>query len=220
MITIRIAVAASIALLASAAVAQTLKIAPEMSFFITSAGPGKGADLGGLAGADRHCQQLAAAAGHGKKTWRAYPSNTASGNAPAVHARDRIGKGPWYTAEGRLVARNVDELHDINGINRMTALSEKGVMINGRLESPNTHDILTGSTPDGRAMVSDKNTTCGNWTKSGAGSAIVGHHDRWGLRDDEPSRSWNSAHPSRGCSQDNLRASGGAGMFYCFAVNR
>lgn len=199
--------------------AQAASPSPDMSFFITSVGVGKGADLGGLAGADRHCQQLAAAAGAGKKQWRAYLSTTAAGGAPAVNARDRIGKGPWYTAEGRLVARNVDELHTLNAINRMTALSEKGEKINGRLESPNEHDILTGSTPDGKVAVSDKDTTCGNWTKSGAGSAIVGHHDRWGLRDDEPARSWNAAHGSRGCSQDNLKASGGAGLFYCFAAN-
>jgi len=205
--------------LAAAAGAQSAKISPDMSFFITSAGLGKGADLGGLAGADRHCQQLAAAAGAGKKQWRAYLSTVASGGTPAVNARERIGKGPWYNAEGRLIARNVDELHTINGISRMTALTEKGDKVNGRADSPNMHDILTGSTPDGRVAVSDKDTTCGNWTKSGEGSAVVGHHDRWGLRDDEPSRSWNASHPSRGCSQDNLRASGGAGMLYCFAAD-
>lgn len=193
---------------------------PDMTFFVTSAGLGKGADLGGLAGADRHCQQLAEAAGAGKKQWRAYLSATAAGGAPAVSARDRIGKGPWHNAEGRLIARNVDELHTLNGINRMTALTEKGDKVNGRAESPNMHDILTGSTPDGRVVTGDKDTTCGNWTKSGEGSAIVGHHDRWGLRDDEPARSWNASHPSRGCSQDNLRASGGAGMFYCFAAGK
>ena len=216
---IRTAVAVSLALLAPGAGAQAAGPVPEMSFFITSAGLGKGADLGGLAGADRHCQQLAAAAGAGKKAWRAYLSTTASGGAPAVNARDRIGKGPWHNFEGRLVARNVDELHTLNGINRMTALTEKGQPVNGRADMPNMHDILTGSTPEGRVAVSDKDTTCGNWTKSGEGSAIVGHHDRWGLRDDEPSRSWNASHPSRGCSQDNLRASGGAGMFYCFVAN-
>ncbi|MDP1535604.1 MAG: hypothetical protein Q8L95_00295 [Burkholderiales bacterium] len=198
---------------------QAAQPSPEMTFFITSSGSGKGADLGGLAGADRHCQQLAAAAGAGKKQWRAYLSATAAAGGKAVNARDRIGKGPWFNAEGRLIARNVDELHTLNGINRMTALTEKGEKVNGRAESPNMHDILTGSTPDGRLALSDKDTTCGNWTKSGEGSAIVGHHDRWGLRDDEPARSWNAAHPSRGCSQDNLRSSGGAGMFYCFAAN-
>jgi hypothetical protein len=199
--------------------AQPPVISPQMSFFITSAGLGKGADLGGLAGADRHCQQLAAAAGAGKKQWRAYLSARAEGGTPAVNARDRIGKGPWHNAEGRLIARNVDELHTLNNINRMTALTEKGTKVNGRADSPNMHDILTGSTPDGKVAISDRDTTCGNWTRSGEGSAIVGHHDRWGLRDDEPARSWNASHPSRGCSQDNLRASGGAGMFYCFAVN-
>jgi hypothetical protein len=191
-----------------------------MTFFITSAGSGKGADLGGLAGADRLCQSLAAAAGAGKLTWRAYLSTTASGGSPAVNARDRIGKGPWHNAEGRLIARNVSELHGLNNINRTFALTEKGTKVNGRAESPNMHDILTGSQPDGTAMAGDAaKTTCGNWTISGEGAAMVGHHDRWGLRDDAPSISWNSSHPSRGCSQDNLRASGGAGLVYCFAVN-
>ena len=217
----RIAIATFIALLAPAVAAQAQKISPDMSFFITSVGLGKGADLGGIEGADKHCQQLAAAAGAGKKQWRAYLStiSTITGGGQLVHARDRIGKGPWYTAEGRLVASNVDELHSRNGINRMTALTEKGTKVNGRAESPNNmHDILTGSKPDGTAAVDSKDTTCGNWTKSGEGAAIVGHHDRWGTRDDEPARSWNASHPSRGCSQDNLRASGGAGMFYCFAA--
>ncbi len=190
-----------------------------MTFFITSAGSGKGADLGGLAGADKHCQSLAAAAGAGKRKWRAYLSTSAAGGEPAVNARDRIGKGPWHNAEGRLIARNVAELHGINNINRMTALTEKGERVNGRAESPNMHDILTGSQPDGTAFPPGKDTTCGNWTKSGEGAAIVGHHDRWGLRDDVPAVSWNSSHPSRGCSQDNLRSSGGAGMLYCFATN-
>ncbi len=219
--TPRVGLAVSLMLLAwSAGAAEPMqKISPDMSFFVTSAGSGKGADLGGLAGADRHCQELATAAGAGKKQWRAYLSTTATNGGKLIHARDRIGKGPWYTAEGRLVARNVDELHTLNSINRMTALTEKGAKVNGRADSPNMHDILTGSTPDGRAAVSDKDTTCGNWTKSGEGSAIVGHHDRWGLKDDEPSRSWNASHGSRGCSQDNLRASGGAGMLYCFAAN-
>jgi len=190
-----------------------------MTFFITSAGSGKGADLGGLAGADKHCQTLAAAAGAGKRTWRAYLSTTASGGSPAVNARDRIGKGPWHNAEGRLIARNVAELHGLNNINRTFALTEKGTKVNGRAESPNMHDILTGSQPDGTAMAGDAaKTTCGNWTMSGEGAAMVGHHDRWGLRDDAPSISWNSSHPSRGCSQDNLRASGGAGLLYCFAT--
>jgi len=191
-----------------------------MTFFITSTGSGKGADLGGLAGADRLCQSLAAAAGAGKRTWRAYLSTTASGGSPAVSARDRIGKGPWHNAEGRLIARNVAELHGLNNINRTFALTEKGTKVNGRAESPNTHDILTGSQPDGTAMAGDAaKTTCGNWTLSGDGAAMVGHHDRWGLRDDAASISWNSSHPSRGCSQANLVSSGGAGLVYCFATN-
>ena len=191
-----------------------------MTFFITSTGTGKGADLGGLAGADRHCQTLAAAAGAGTLTWRAYLSASAADGKPAVNARDRIGKGPWHNAQGRLIARNVAELHANNNISRMTALTEKGERVNGRAETPNTHDILTGSQPDGTVVAGDPaKTTCGNWTRSGEGAAMVGHHDRWGLRDDEASRSWNSSHPSRGCSQDNLRASGGAGLVYCFAAN-
>lgn len=215
---IKTAVAASIAVLVLASGAQAAQPSPDMSFFVTSTGLGKGADLGGIAGADRHCQQLAEAVGAGKKQWRAYLSATAAGGVSAVNARDRIGKGPWYNAEGRLIARNVDELHTLNGINRMTALTEKGAKVNGRADSPNMHDILTGSKPDGTVAVGDKDTTCGNWTKSGDGSAIVGHHDRWGLQSDEPARSWNSSHPSRGCSQDNLKASGGAGLLYCFAA--
>lgn len=190
----------------------------DMSFFISSVGSGKGADFGGLEGADRHCQNLAAAAGS-KRTWRAYLSATADGGKPAVNARDRIGRGPWYSADGRLIARSVDELHQVNNINRLAALNEKGQHVNGRADRPNMHDILTGSTSDGRVSTAQGDTTCGNWTKSGAGSAIVGHHDRLGLRDDDPSRSWNASHPSKGCSQDNLVATGGAGLIYCFATN-
>jgi len=192
----------------------------DMTFFITSVGLGKGADLGGLAGADRHCQSLAAAAGAGKRTWRAYLSTSAADGKPAVNARDRIGKGPWHNKEGRLIARNVAELHGNNNINRMIALTEKGERVNNSASPPNMHDILTGSQPDGTAIAGDPaKATCGNWTLSGEGAAMVGHHDRTGLRDDEPSRSWNASHPSRGCSQDNLRSSGGAGLLYCFAVN-
>jgi hypothetical protein len=191
-----------------------------MTFFITSAGSGKGADFGGLAGADKHCQTLAAAAGAGKRTWRAYLSTSGADGKPAINARDRIGKGPWHNQQGRLIARNLDELHGINNINRTFALTEKGTKVNGRAESPNMHDILTGSQPDGTAMAGDAaKTTCGNWTISSEGAAMVGHHDRWGLRDDAPSISWNSSHPSRGCSQANLVSSGGAGLLYCFATN-
>jgi hypothetical protein len=217
----KLGIAASVALLSlgMTAIAQPQK--SDMTFFITSVGSGTGADLGGLAGADRHCQTLAAAAGAGKRTWRAYLSTTPSGGSPAVNARDRIGKGPWHNAQSRLIARSVQELHEgVNNINRAIALTEKGTTVNGRGDTPNMHDILTGSQPNGMATAGDAaKTTCGNWTMSGEGAAIVGHHDRHGLKEDEPSRSWNSSHPSRGCSQDNLRASGGAGLFYCFAVN-
>ena len=183
----------------------------DMSFFITSVGPGKGADLGGLAGADAYCQKLAQTAGAGQREWRAYLSTD------KVNARDRIGKGPWQNAKGEEVAKSVDDLHKDPKIDKQTGLDEKGNMVNGRGDSPNRHDILTGSTPDGRA-IADKDLTCGNWTKNGEGAAMVGHHDRVGLRDDDASKSWNSSHPSRGCSQDALRSSGGDGLFYCFAV--
>jgi hypothetical protein len=186
-----------------------------MTFFVTSAGPGKGADLGGLAGADRLCQTLGAAAGAGSRTWRAYLSTQGAG---AVNARDRIGPGPWQNAKGMVIAKSVDELHGANNLTKQTALSEKGEMVNGRGDSPNRHDILTGSTPDGRVPAGDQDMTCGNWTKSGDGTAIVGHHDRLGLSDTEAARSWNSSHPSRGCSQDALRGSGGDGLIYCFAL--
>ncbi len=185
------------------------------SFFVTSAGSGQGANLGGLAGADAHCEKLAAAVGAGGKGWRAYLSTT----GPAgVNARERIGSGPWVNARGVTIATDVASLHGNNNLTKQTALTEKGEVINGRGDTPNTHDILTGSTSDGRAVAGDGDSTCGNWTKSGEGSAWVGHHDRIGLRDDEPSRSWNASHPSRGCSQDALQATGGAGLFYCFAT--
>ena len=192
-----------------------------MSFFVTSAGPGKGADLGGLEGADHHCQALAQAVGAGGKTWHAYLSTQGPG---AVNARDRVGTGPWQNAKGVVIAKSVDDLHSAgNNVNKQTALTEKGEMVNGRGDTPNMHDILTGSTPDGRAFAGSDDKTCGNWTKSGQGSAIVGHHDRQGLRDDDASKSWNSSHPSRGpgggCSQDDLKSTGGNGLLYCFAVN-
>src|SRR5215207_4197356 len=192
-----------------------------MTFFVTSAGPGKGADLGGLEGADRHCQTLAQAAGAGTKTWRAYLSTQGDG---AVNARDRIGRGPWQNAKGETIAQSVDDLHSANNkLTKQTALSEKGVGINGRGDTPNRHDVLTGSQPDGRAFAAGEDRTCGNWTKSGQGAAMVGHHDRQGLRDDDPSKSWNSSHPSRGpdggCSQADLRSTGGDGLLYCFAAN-
>jgi hypothetical protein len=190
-----------------------------MTFFITSAGPGKGADLGGIEGADRHCQTLAQAAGAGSRTWRAYLSASAADGKPAINARDRIGKGPWQNVKGTTVAKDLDDLHKDPNINKQTALDEKGAMVNGRGDQPNKHDILTGSQPDGTAFAGDKDMTCGNWTKSGEGSAMVGHHDRIGLRDDAPSKSWNSSHPSRGCGQEALRGTGGDGLLYCFASN-
>jgi hypothetical protein len=192
-----------------------------MTFFVTSAGPGKGADLGGLDGADRHCQQLAQAAGAGTRTWRAYLST--QGNN-AVNAKDRIGRGPWMNAKGVVIAKDVADLHSAaNNLTKQTALSEKGDPINGRGDTPNRHDILTGSQADGTAFTGADDRTCGNWSKSTQGAAMVGHHDRQGLRDDEPSKSWNTSHPSRGpdggCSQADLRSTGGDGLFYCFATN-
>jgi hypothetical protein len=191
-----------------------------MSFFITSAGPGNGADLGGLEGADAHCQQLAEAAGASGRTWRAYLSAQGDGGDAAVNARDRIGAGPWQNVQGVIIANDLDELHGTNNLTKETALSEQGDVINGRGDEPNRHDILTGSQPDGTAFAGSEDRTCGNWTSSGDGAAMVGHHDRQGLRDDEASRSWNSSHPSRGgCSQEALRGTGGDGLFYCFAAD-
>lgn len=195
-----------------------------MTFFITSAGPGKGADLGGLKGADAHCAALAKAAGSKLSSWRAYLSTQAVGGAKAVNARDRIGKGPWHNAKGEAIAKSVDDLHSANNrINKRTALDEKGEPVNGRGDKPNRHDILTGSQPDGRAFPAGQDRTCSNWTSSTKGAAMVGHHDRMGLGDDAPSKSWNSSHPTRGsdggCSQADLRSTGGNGLFYCFAAN-
>ena len=193
-----------------------------MSFFITSAGVGKGADLGGLEGADRHCQTLAEAVAAGGKTWRAYLSTQASDAAPAVNARDRIGAGPWQNAKGVIVANTIDELHGPDSkISKETALTEKGDVVSGRGDTPNMHDILTGSQADGTAFPPGEDRTCGNWTKSGAdGAAMVGHHDRIGRDDSAPMKSWSTSHPSRGgCSQEALVGTGGAGLFYCFAAN-
>jgi hypothetical protein len=191
-----------------------------MTFFVTSAGPGKGADLGGLEGADRHCQTLAQAAGAGGKTWKAYLSTQ---GANAVNAKDRIGKGPWQNAKGAVIAKDLAELHGTNNLTKETALSEKGEMINGRGDTPNRHDILTGSQSDGTAFAAGEDRTCGNYTKSGAGAVMVGHHDRKGLNESAPMLSWNSSHPSRGpdggCSQADLKSTGGDGLLYCFAGN-
>jgi hypothetical protein len=217
--TIRALLLASAALLALAAPVPAQQA--NMTFFITSAGPGNGGDLGGLAGADAHCARLATAAGSTGKTWRAYLSTQ---GANAVNAKDRIGKGPWQNAKGLVVATSVDDLHSANNkLSKENSLSEKGEVVNGRGDTPNRHDILTGTQADGTAFAAGEDRTCGNWTNSGAGAAMVGHHDRQGLRDDEPSKSWNASHPSRGpgggCTQADLRSTGGDGLFYCFAAN-
>jgi hypothetical protein len=184
----------------------------DLGFFITSVGSGKGADLGGLEGADKHCQALAQAAGGGGRTWRAYLS---AGGAKAVNAKDRIGTGPWQNVKGVVVATSVADLHsDANKLSKENSLTEKGAVVNGRGDTPNTHDILTGSNLDG--TLAGDTLTCNNWTSSAEGSAQVGHHDRQG--GGQNPTSWNSAHASKGCSQDNLVATGGAGLFYCFAA--
>ena len=194
-----------------------------MTFFVTSAGSGKGADLGGLAGADRICQSLAQAAGAGSHTWHAYLSTQAADGQPAVNARDRVGKGPWQNVNGVVVAKSLDELHGDNNISKQTALTEKGDVVNGRGDTPNRHDALTGSQPDGTAFPAGDDKSCHNWTSSTQGAAMLGHIDRQGLRDDAASHSWNSSHLSRGpdggCSQNDLRSTGGDGLFYCFAAN-
>jgi hypothetical protein len=190
----------------------------QMTFFVTSAGSGMGANLGGLAGADKHCQQLAAAAGAGNRTWRAYLSAAAQSGQPAVNARDRIGKGPWRNAKGVVIANSVEELHsDKNNLTKETALTEKGGTVNGVGDKPNQHDILTGSQADGTLQMGE--APCGNFTSAseGTGSAMVGHADRMGRG--AAASSWNASHPSRGCSQANLVATGGNGYFYCFAAN-
>ena len=187
-----------------------------MSFFVTSTGLGDGANLGGLDGADAHCQQLAEAAGSAGRTWRAYLSTQGDN---AVNARDRIGDGPWVNAKGVEIAASGDELHgEANKISKETALEESGNPVKGRGDQPNQHDILTGSQPDGSAFSGGEDQTCSNWTSNGEGAAMTGHHDRMGLNESAEARSWNSSHPSRGCSQDNLAGTGGAGLLYCFAA--
>jgi hypothetical protein len=189
-----------------------------MSFFVTSVGKGKGADLGGLAGADAHCQALAKAAGSNETNWHAYLSTTEPGGNAGVNARDRIGKGPWANAKGVVVANNIEELHsDHNNLTKQTALTEIGETVPGRGDPVNMHDILTGSDPQGLFSTAGGDTTCGNWTKSGDdGSAILGHADRVGLKDTRHMVSWNSSHGSAGCSQEGLKKTGGAGLLYCF----
>jgi hypothetical protein len=207
---------------ASASLAQQAPANP-MSFFVTSVGSAKGGNLGGLVGADQHCQQLATAAGAGNKMWHAYLSENGSAGHPTINARDRIGTGPWYNAKGVLIASSVAELHsDKNNINKMTALTEKGDTLPGRTDTPNKHDILTGSQPDGTAYPGENsaNTTCGNWVRyfPMSGKARVGHFDKNG-NDSPTNSSWNSAHDTNGCSQDEIKATGGDGLTYCFAVN-
>jgi hypothetical protein len=222
-----LAAAAALLSLGAIGAAQAQPVPPQspnMTFFVVSAGSGKGADLGGLEGADRHCQTLAQAAGAGSKTWRAYLSTQAAGGAEAVNARDRIGRGPWQNFKGEVIAQNVDDLHgDNNKLGMQTSLTERGTVVAGVGYTPNYHDVLTGSQMDGRAFAAGEDRTCRNWTSSAQGAAMVGHIDRKGLRDDAASKSWNSSHPSRGpeggCSQSDLRGTGGNGLFYCFAAN-
>lgn len=209
--------AAALVVAAAAVMAGCASTAPQnpMTFFVSSSGSGNGADFGGLAGADKQCQTLASAVGAGGRTWRAYLSTNAAGPGGAANARDRIGTGPWQNAKGVRIAGSVDELHAANNLTKQTALTEKGEIVKGRGDTPNEHDILTGSLPDGRAA----EQTCSNWTTSGAGSAMVGHSDRTGLDDSAAAKSWNSSHPSRGCGADALKATGGNGYLYCFAAN-
>jgi hypothetical protein len=219
--TVRIGVLASCALLGSMAGGWAHAQSSGMSFFVTSTPIGKGGDLGGLEGADKHCQSLAQAAGAGGKTWRAYLSTQ---GANAVNARDRIGRGPWTNAKGVVIAKDVADLHGAsNNLTKQTALTEKGEVVKGRGDQPNMHDILTGSQPDGTAFSGSEDRTCGNWTKSTAGAAMLGHADRAGLDDSAAAKSWNSSHPSRGpgggCTQDDLKSTGGNGLLYCFAAN-
>lgn len=192
---------------------------PNMSFFLTSEGPGDGANLGGLAGADAHCQMLAESAGAGGKQWRAYLSTSGVNGGEIVNARDRIGSGPWTAANGVIVATDIADLHsDNNKLGKENSLSEKGEVINGRGDRPNQHDILTGSGLDGRAIIDGEDHSCADWTSSSSeGRAQLGHHDRTGGGDNPTS--WNSAHTSRGCSESDLKGTGGAGLFYCFATD-
>jgi len=202
--------------LAGGALAQS----SAMSFFVTSQPSGKGADFGGLAGADAFCQKLAQAAGAGGKTWHAYLSTQAAGGAAAVNAKDRIGKGPWQNAKGVVIAKDVADLHGAsNNLNKQTALTEKGEVVKGRGDQPNQHDILTGTQMDGTAFPPGDDKTCANWTSSTTGAAQVGHHDRTGLDTSPPALSWNSSHVTQGCSAEVLPKTGGNGYLYCFAVN-
>ena len=217
---LRAAAVAAIALASTAHAQGKSQAKGDMTFFVTSVGGGNGASLGGLDGADKHCNELAKAAGSKHDNWHAYLSTTAPGGEAGVNARDRIGKGPWRNAKGVVVAKNVADLHsDRNNINKDTALTEKGEQVSGRGDAVNTHDILTGSDPAGMYSTAGGDTTCGNWAKSAEGSAIVGHHDRKGLKETRHMKSWNSAHGTAGCGQDALKSTGGAGLLYCFVPN-
>jgi len=221
-----------VSLIAAAAAFAVVVVEPAQAqsagttFFVTSVGIGNGGNLGGLAGADNYCQTLAQAAGanaSGVKTWRAYLSTQPADGKPAVNARDRIGKGPWQNSKGVVIAKDVAELHGANNLTKQSALTERGDVNNGRGDTPNRHDVLTGSQADGTAFAAGDDRTCKNWTSSTQGAAMVGHSDRIGLRDDDASKSWNSSHPSRGpdggCSQADLKSTGGDGLMYCFAAN-
>ncbi|WP_022719727.1 C-type lectin-like [Rhodopseudomonas sp. B29] len=214
----------ALAVVASAASSAAQAQSANASFFVTSKGIGNGGNLGGLAGADNHCQELAQAAGLGSKTWHAYLSTQAEDGKPAVNARDRIGKGPWQNVKGVVIAKDVADLHGAgNNITKQTALDEKGEEINGFGDKPNRHDILTGSQPDGTAFAGTDDRTCKNWTSSLQGAAMLGHSDINGPAANPTAKSWNTAHPSRGpdggCSQNDLKSTGGEGLLYCFAVN-
>ncbi|MDB5627116.1 MAG: Lectin [Tardiphaga sp.] len=224
----RVSLTGSICLVAAvlAATPVLAQSAAETTFFVTSTSIGNGGNLGGLAGADNHCQTLAQAAGAGgpagaAKVWRAYLSTQTADGKPAINARDRIGKGPWRNAKGVVIAKDVADLHGANNLTKQTALSEKGEVINGRGDTPNRHDILTGSQADGTAFAGGDDRTCKNWTSSTQGAAMVGHADRTGLDEQPPAKSWNMSHPSRGpdggCSQADLKSTGGDGLLYCFA---
>ena len=211
-----LAVAGAMSVLAAC---SSMMMKNDMTFFVSSTGSGKGGDLGGLAGADRLCTSLATAAGSSGHTWRAYLSTVAAGGTPGVNARDRIGTGPWRNAKGVVIAQNVTDLHGVNNLNKQTALTEKGEGVNGSGDTPNMHDILTGSQADGTGIVGPVDTTCGNWTKSGEGAAMLGHHDRTGTSPPPLNASWNSSHQSRGCSVEALKMTGSDSRIYCFAAN-
>ena len=226
MTKLRILAVTGAALVLLAACATPSSPTGPTSFFITSAGTGKGADLGGLAGADAHCQRLATAgAASSTKTWRAYlstPPTFAAGTTPAIaatNARDRIGAGPWFNAKGMLIARDLEHLHNGNNLAKETALDERGNVVKGRGDQPNEHDILTGSRADGTAFAPQTDTTCKSWTSATDGSAIVGHHDRIGPLPENWAKSWNFSHQTVGCSQEALVRTGGSGRLYCFATN-